>query len=474
MRKNVSPWLQQLDTERPFVTLTEDHTTDVAIAGAGIAGISTAFEILENTDKKVIVLERFKLGHGATGHNAGQVVGHFERGLKSLVDEFGLDLAIKGQDAIESGWHILEHMYKTARLDIPFFTFQGHTGLISEGQVLLRLENNRLRKEGGLELETIEIAETADFIARIPTQYQGLFSLISSADIQKKLETERNDFIAVLSYKKGVVNSALFCQEVVRYLAAQYPERFALYEHTPVHKIVLRHDKALLDTEHHTVEAARVVLCTNGFENVRIFNETGLDIDAKYHYLVSGKRGYMSGYLEEPNKEPIAISYFTDPSTDPDNSYFYLTRRPFEYEKGHKHNLICIGGPDVDLEDTTPYSNDEDYPEEHAEAIDQFIKSTYDTDPNKRIDYIFTWHGLMGYTKNGVRMVGPEPKNPVLLYNLGCNGIGILPSLYGASKIARHIKGEDVEPSIFDVPESALSPVKSPIDSILGWLGFSK
>ncbi len=451
-RKNLSPWLHQLNHERPTESIAEDLSTDVVIVGAGIAGISTAFYALEAGRKKVVVLERFKLGHGATGHNAGQVVGHFERGLKSLVEEFGLKKAIAGQAAIERAWGILDHMYAEAELDIPYFKFMGRTGLISKAQVVLRLENNRLRAEGGLEIEDVVISDSAGFVPEIPDTYRGLYRLVPATEIQQLLETERTDFVAVLLYQKGCVNSALFCQEIVTYLQTQYPDRFTLYEHTPVQKIVLRRDHALVDTGSHTVTAQRVILCTNGFESVRIFNESGLDIDTKYHHLVSGKTGYMSGYLEAPNKSPIAISYFTDPSTDPDNSYFYLTRRPYEYEKGAHHNLISIGGPDVTIEDTTPYSPDEDYPEEHAEAIDQFVRSTYDMDPNKKIEYVFTWHGLMGYTRNGVRMVGPEPKNPVLLYNLGCNGIGILPSIYGAWKIARHLRGEAVEDSIFDVP----------------------
>jgi glycine/D-amino acid oxidase-like deaminating enzyme len=171
----------------------------------------------------------------------------------------------------------------------------------------------------------------------------------------------------------------------------------------------------------------------------------------------------------------VAISYFTDPGIQEDNSYFYLTRRPYEYEKGVQHNLISIGGPDVSIEDTTPYSRDDEYPEEHADNIDRFVKETYDTEPNKKIDYVFTWHGLMGYTKNGVRLVGPEPKNPVLLYNLGCNGIGILTSLHGASKIARHINGEQVGRSIFDVPVTLPKRRQSSpsgIASLLARLGF--
>jgi glycine/D-amino acid oxidase-like deaminating enzyme len=56
----------------------------------------------------------------------------------------------------------------------------------------------------------------------------------------------------------------------------------------------------------------------------------------------------------------------------------------------------------------------------------------------------------MVYTKSGVRLVGREPKNKNLLYNLGCNGIGILTSVYGAERIAKIINNEIVEDTIFD------------------------
>ena len=64
-----------------------------AVAGAGIAGIATAFFTLKYTDKNVTLLERYKLAHGATGHNAGQVTSYFESGFASMAEEFGLDMA---------------------------------------------------------------------------------------------------------------------------------------------------------------------------------------------------------------------------------------------------------------------------------------------------------------------------------------------------------------------------------------------
>jgi glycine/D-amino acid oxidase-like deaminating enzyme len=38
------------------------------------------------------------------------------------------------------------------------------------------------------------------------------------------------------------------------------------------------------------------------------------------------------------------------------------------------------------------------------------------------------------------------------MYNLGCNGVGILPSIYGAKRIAQLLAGETLGPSIFDIP----------------------
>ena len=452
MKKNRSPWLYQLHQDRERRTLATDIATDVAIVGGGIAGIASAFYTLKYTNLSVTLLERFKLAHGATGHNAGQITSYFERGFASLAEEFGLPKAARGQKAVEDAWHLLDEMYTDADLDIPLSRFVGHAGLSSREQVFTHLESNRLRREAGLTQETIRISSLVDFAASIPETYRGLYTLVSPKEIRDILETTTNEFVAALSYQKGCVNGALFTEEIATYLTRIYPERFAFYEHTTIRKLVLKHSYALLDGGEHEVRAGRVVLCTNGFEHIHILNETGLDIDAKYHHLLSGKIGYMSGYLEKLDKQPIAISYFTDPSADPDNSYFYLTRRGYEYEKGVEHNLISVGGPDVSVTDTETYSPEDDFPDEMEEVIDTFVRRVYNTEPNKKIDYLFTWHGLMGYTKNGVRLIGPEPKNPVLLYNLGCNGVGILPSLHGGREIARHLVGEKVEESIFDVP----------------------
>jgi len=450
MKVNRSPWIHQLDSERPSIALHGDIQTDVAVIGAGIAGVSTSFFLLEKTDKKVVLLDGSRLAHGATGHNAGQITSYFERSLKSISEEFGIEKTKEGQKAIESAWELLDHMYTVAGLSIPIARFLGFAGVIDLERTNRFLEDSLVRKVCGLEVEDFLIADNAPFLKDIAGKFKDLYRIVPHSVVLEKLETHNPMFYGVLFSQKGCMNSALFCQEVVSFLLKKYPQRFSLYEHTHIQKVALHEGYAVLDAVSHTIEAKRVVLCTNGFENIHILNKSGLDIDIRLHHELQGVVGFMSGYLKKYDKPPVAISYIMPTNSPLDGDYIYLTRREYEFEGVDKKNLISIGGPEVSLEDGGEYGSDRDYPEEAQESIDLFAKNFFEKKDGPPIHYTFQWHGLMGYTTSGVRLVGSEPKNPVLLYNLGCNGIGILPSIFGGDRISRIISGEFIKPSIFD------------------------
>ncbi|MGO4227545.1 NAD(P)/FAD-dependent oxidoreductase [Arthrobacter sp. YAF34] len=73
--RNRSLWLDQLDeplTPRP--SLAGDTTTDVAIVGAGMTGLWTAYYLaVHQPDLRIVVLEREIAGFGASGRNGGWV-----------------------------------------------------------------------------------------------------------------------------------------------------------------------------------------------------------------------------------------------------------------------------------------------------------------------------------------------------------------------------------------------------------------
>jgi len=459
MIPNHSPWIQQLQRTRPVVSLGGNGDADVVIVGGGIAGISTAFFTLTTTNKSVMLLEADKVAHGATGHNAGQITSYFERPFSEIVEEFGLEKAIEGQRCVESAWELLEHMSTEAKLQTPIYRFTGYAGLSTHEQVFEHLVNNRRRLDGGMRAYTIMVSAAWQGRYDIPEKYADLYTVTSPAEIQSLLEVKDTNFVACVSSQKGCTNSALLCEEIVGYLLATYPDRFSLHEGSPVQTVSLREKDAVLRVGDSSVTTRKVVLCTNGFENFHIENEGGAPIDTKFHHAVAGRIGYMSGYIEPLAHSPMAASYHLPAHEGPIDDiggevYFYMTRRPYEHEGHRPHNLVCTGGPEKVLPNDAVYSRADSCSEDVRENIDDFLQNHYNKYPEQQTEYAFCWHGLMGYTPNRIRRIGMEPCNPVLMYNLGCNGVGILPSIYGGKRIAQLVNGEVLPSSIFDPGDS--------------------
>lgn len=456
MDNNRSPWLHQLKINRPIDVLRNNVSTDVAIVGAGIAGVMTAYFLLKNTGKEVILIEGNRVAHGATGHNAGQIVFEFEREFYLLVEKYGLELAAEAEHAVRNAWVLLEEIYADANLSTPMSSFMGYNGYTHMSRILEELKSNALRAEAGLQVFPIYISKFAEGVEKIPKEYSHLYNLVPHEDVLALLETKDRRYIAVISERKGCVNSALLVEEIAGYLLAKYKGRFLLAEDTYISRVVLDDGNAVLESGKYKVKAQRVVLCTNGFEKFSIENNAGDPVDVKFHHMVKGLVGYMAGYLEELKEPPTALSFFEKEHkshTEADflnEKYFYMTRRPYEIEKNEHHNLICTGGPQQILADREHYIKDGEYMKESAVEIDEFLHKTYTRAPKSEIDFKFKWHGLMGFTPTGLRIVGEEPKNKVLLYNLGCNGIGILTSIFGGKRIADILSGVRLKPSLFD------------------------
>ncbi|MES3005167.1 MAG: FAD-binding oxidoreductase [Patescibacteria group bacterium] len=454
MQQNNSPWIKQLNRVRKADELEEDIATDVLIIGGGIAGTMTAYFTLKHTDKKVVLIEADKIAHGATGHNAGHVTSYIERSTSEIIKEFGKEMAIDGICQIESSWKLLAEIYTDTGLKTPCHKLTGYGGYTTLDQVLSVLEDNAHRLNGGLKAETIMIAEEAEIEKDIPEVYRELYKISKKESILSLLETDNQDFIACSSAEEACMNSALFCEELIQYIIEKYSGRFTLYENSPIKKVFLKDGSAVSKTLRYSIESSNVILCTNGFENFNIINEVGDNIDSRFHHSVSGRVGYMSGYLEAVDKPPYAVGYFSPDmkyQNDPTgSSYLYITRRPFESESHDSYNLVCGGGPETVLPNHAKYSKDEIYPEHRKSEMNELMQTNYKNYQKVPDENAFYWHGLMGYTPNGIRRIGFEPINKVLLYNLGCNGIGIMPSIYGGKRISQLLNGENLKPSIFD------------------------
>lgn len=455
MLENKSPWLAQLKRVRPITALDCDSKADIGIIGGGIAGLSTAYFILTMTKRTVILLEGDKIAHGATGHNGGQVVHYFEKPFSEMVEEFGLSQAANAQNSVLSAWDLLDEIRDNASLETPLYNITGYDGLSSQNQILEKLEDKYLMHQGGINIEDIVISDNQTWLAKIPKRYKGLYTVMPQSNILSFLETNDKKYIGMSSTRKAVMNTALFTEELAGFLLKKFEKRFTIYEMTHVDKLLVESEKVQLKTQKCTVTVEKAVLCTNGFEHFDIENTKGFVIDTKFHETVEGVIGYMTGYLEPRDKPPYVVSYLTDKEDQYGMMYYYLTRRPFITTKNQSQNLISIGGPVVPLSEKRSYHRDRHaFRETAKEDMDAFLKRTYKPFPKDTIKFQFHWHGLMGYTRNLMRLIGKEPCNKNLMYNLGCNGVGILPSIYGGKRIAQIIRGDSLKKSVFDPIDS--------------------
>src|SRR5690554_4864605 len=78
------------DFQPLYPTLSGDIQADVAIIGAGITGLSTAYH-LSKAGKKVVILEQFQVGKGTTGSSTGNLYAPIDERLSSILSKHGED-----------------------------------------------------------------------------------------------------------------------------------------------------------------------------------------------------------------------------------------------------------------------------------------------------------------------------------------------------------------------------------------------
>ena len=444
-----SPWLEQLDPLAPLHPLRGELETDIAIVGAGIAGIATAYFCLRDTDRRVALIEQTRVGHGASGRNAGQLVTYFERPLCDMADAFGIEMAAQAQAEVDAAWALLDGMLAETGVELPIERLEGAMGMFTLNHLQVHLRNQRIRQAAGLVPERVEVSEEAPFLAEIPDEYTDLYVVVPQARIRAAMETDHDTYTAVLINRKGCANSALLCQRVLEVLLARHGGRFVHFDGTTVERLVLEASAARLETGRGAVTAERVVLCTNGFTHLVIENPSGPEIGRHAGGLEESVVGYMAAFTGPPGRPAAATSCILNERIGGALPYYYLTHRPYAVA-GRAVTLTCLGGPETAIEDTDAYDVDADIPLDVMHEFDGRVRSACVPDRAPGLPYDYTWHGLMGYTAGKIRRVGFEPRNPVLLYNLGCNGVGFLPSIAGGYRIARLLSGERLPPSLFD------------------------
>lgn len=151
-------------------------TTDVAVLGGGIAGLTTAM-LCQRAGLDVAVIEAAKIASGVTGNTTAKITALQEPIYATLTDEHGADTARAYADANLAGLETIAALVDELRIDCGFERRPAYTYSIEpDGPDMLQTEAEAARAAGLTVAETTETGLPFDVTAALRLDDQAQFN----------------------------------------------------------------------------------------------------------------------------------------------------------------------------------------------------------------------------------------------------------------------------------------------------------
>lgn len=371
------------DADTARAPLAAQEEADVAVVGGGFAGLHTA-RLLAQAGKRVVLLERRRIGWGASGRNGGFVGPGYAQRSGALIDQLGLEHARQLYAQSQRGVAIVrDAISELGRPDI----------LMGSGKLSVS--------------RTDQGAEFADRTRRLAERLGAAFEPWETSRVRAVLATARyhQAIHDPTSFHIHPLNFALALADEIERLGG------AVHETTEAIELTRDGDYWRLRTSHGSVKAQHVVLAGNadlGAVQPRIARAV---LPVATYVAVTEKLGPRLG---EAIRWTGAISD---------------TRRAGDYYRVVDGDRLLWGGR---------ITTDTTEPPRLREMMRRDILSVY---PQLgRIDIDHAWPGIMGYAPHKMPQVGEIETGLWVCSAFG--GHGVAQTAAGADAVAAGILGD--------------------------------
>lgn len=379
---SVSTWMATAEVPE-YPALQENTEADVCVIGAGIAGLSTTYELLLE-GKSVVVLDDGKIGGGETSRTTAHLSNVIDDDLsviRSLHGERGLKLAVESHGAAIDR---IEQIAREENISCDFLRLDGYLFAAAEDDAGYIDDEFEAAQIAGMKVEKLESAP------------------IDSFQTGPCLRFENQGQFHVLKYLSGLA----------RAITARGGR---IFNGTHVEEIESGETVSVKTESGFTVKAKFLVVATNSPVNDWV----------KMHTKQHPYRTYVVG--ARVPKGSIADSLFWD-SEDP---YHYARLQPLD----ESNEVLIVGGEDH----KTGQEDDADVRYERLEAW------TRERWPQAK-EFEYHWSGQVLETIDGLGFIGQNPGNePNVFIQTGDSGMGITHGVLGSLILRDLVAGRENE-----------------------------
>ena len=149
-----SYWIQSIHSSE-YPELTEDINVDIAIVGAGMAGILAAY-LLRNEGRKIAIFEGDSILQGATGYTTAKITSQHNLIYSNIKKKFGYEMAKEYAEANQTAIKTIEKIIKTNNIDCDFISESAYVYTLKEDYIDKIAEEAEIAAQLGIDSSYLE------------------------------------------------------------------------------------------------------------------------------------------------------------------------------------------------------------------------------------------------------------------------------------------------------------------------------
>lgn len=371
-------------SDKPLFTgMTQNLSTDVCVIGAGIAGLSTAYMLLKE-GKRVVVLDRERLGLGETGLTSAHLSNALDDKYSNLERLHGADGARLAAESHTMAIDMIERIQAEENIECEFKRVNGYLFLAPEESVdELVKERDAAHRAGLTDVTLVERAPVAFF------------------DTGPALEFTRQGQFHPIKYIDGLADA-------IKRMGGE------IFTHSEVVEFSAGHPAHVKTSQGFVVTCEAIVVAT----------DAPIQNKVTFHTKNAAYRTYLVG-VPVP-KEMVSSTLLWDT----DDPYHYVR---FVKDPNTGEDILLVGGEDH-------RTGQDSHEEQHFERLMQWIRTRLNIDARA----VTRWSGQVMEPVDGLAYIGrySSAKENVFVIT-GDSGHGLTHGTLGAKLITDLILGRE-------------------------------